>query len=203
MEKEGKILNIAGTVFALWLLALTIALFFLFSQSATKNSAVNNNSTATATPASPVATPTTNTINPSTQLSAFAVDNNGKIFGKYNPEDFASFSGSLVSKINSKIATSSNDYTVLIVSGYLNLKSDITAGANAAFQEEIKYIEIGKNTKIVDDGGNAMTAAELSPEDYLTIIPSDNTEYPGTYMLASQITVTKKVWRAGENPFGN
>lgn len=200
MENKNT-LKTAGIILLLvWLLALTIAFFFLLSRPASP--IVNNGAAQSAAVSVPVTSPSAGEINPSTQLSSFTVDNNGKIFGKYDPKSFASFDGSLVSKVTSKIATSSSEYTVLIVSGYLTLKNDVSSSGEApVFQQETKYIEIGKNTKIVDDKGNAMTAADLSPEDYLVITPSDADEYPDTYMLASQITVTKKVWQNGTDPF--
>jgi hypothetical protein len=102
------------------------------------------------------------------------------------------------------LRSDSDNSAVLIVPGYLELKSEILAretGPPPNIQMETKYIVIGKNTKIIDDQGNALKIDELAPEDYLVIIPYMAAEYSAPYMLADKITVTKKVWPEGENPF--
>jgi hypothetical protein len=190
MENK-KTINAVIIIFAIWLILLSVLYIVLYNKSA------NNNSTTASSSATGITTGIINRHVSDEESSLIAINSEGKIFGKYKPEDFASFSGVFISKIVNGTST------VLVISGAPLLKQEVMSNnpPSTNFQEGIRYIEIGKNTKIVDDQGNAVQIGDLAQEDYITVIPQDITDYASSYMLAGTITVTKKTWPEGENPF--
>lgn len=123
---------------------------------------------------------------PQTAMSVYSsVGEGGKIFGKYTANDFDSFQGWLLSK--------NKEDRIIIVSGYLTLKKEALAKGvpTPILPIEIKYINVGKNTKITDNRGTAITINDLQSENYLTIKAETATDYSNPYFLASTIIVEK------------